>query len=132
MGDKYPDIPVHGDTFPPSALRMRMAQFLGAAKLLVIAMILGGIDPFPSLGMPTPSVYQWMTTNKMYACLLVFFISNTLEGQLVSTGAFEISFNDVPVWSKLETGRLPSPAELFQIVDNQVMLRESGGSLTRS
>lgn len=25
--------------------------------------------------------------------------------------------SDVPVWSKLETGRIPQPMELFQIID---------------
>lgn len=40
--------------------------------------------------------------------------------QLVSSGAFEISLNDVPVWSKLQTGRIPAPQELFQIIDNQL------------
>lgn len=52
--------------------------------------------------------------------MMVFFLCNAIEGQLVSTGAFEISFNDVPVWSKLETGRIPQPPELFQIIDNQI------------
>lgn len=40
--------------------------------------------------------------------------------QLVSSGAFEISLNDIPIWSKLETGRIPSPQELFNIIDNQI------------
>lgn len=29
---------------------------------------------------------------------------------------------DVPVWSKLETGRIPSPQEMFQIIDNHMRL----------
>lgn len=40
--------------------------------------------------------------------------------QLISSGAFEIYFNDVPIWSKLQSGRVPAPAELFQIIDNQL------------
>lgn len=40
--------------------------------------------------------------------------------QLISSGAFEISINDIPVWSKLETGRIPSPQELFQIIDSHI------------
>lgn len=42
--------------------------------------------------------------------------------QLVSSGAFEISLNDIPIWSKLETGRIPSPQELFHIIDSQIKL----------
>ena len=30
---------------------------------------------------------------QVYACLMVFFISNAIEGQLISTGAFEVVFN---------------------------------------
>lgn len=29
----------------------------------------------------------------MYACMMLFFIGNAIEGQLISTGAFEIEFN---------------------------------------
>lgn len=55
--------------------------------------------------------------------MMLFFLCNALEGLLVSTGAFEISFNDVPVWSKLETGRIPQPSELFQIIDNHLQFQ---------
>lgn len=51
---------------------------------------------------------------------MFFFLSNIIEGQLVQSGAFEITLNDVPVWSKLETGRIPQPAELFQIIDSHM------------
>lgn len=50
--------------------------------------------------------------------MMLFFLCNTIEGQLVSSGAFEIYLNDMPVWSKLETGRIPQPPELFQIIEN--------------
>ena len=30
---------------------------------------------------------------QVYACLMIFFISNAIEGQLISTGAFEVAFN---------------------------------------
>lgn len=43
-----------------------------------------------------------------------------IEGQLISTGAFEVSLNDMPIWSKLESGRLPNPNELHQIIENQL------------
>ncbi len=36
--------------------------------------------------------------NKMYACMMLFFICNAVESQLVSTGAFEISVDNMPVW----------------------------------
>jgi len=31
-----------------------------------------------------------------------------------------VCWTDVPVWSKLETGRIPSAAEMFQIIENHM------------
>ena len=33
---------------------------------------------------------------------------------------------DVPVWSKLETGRIPQPGEIFQIIENQMKFKPDG------
>lgn len=33
---------------------------------------------------------------------------------------------DVPVWSKLETGRIPQPGEIFQIIENQMKFKSDG------
>lgn len=89
-------------------------------------MIVSGQNPFTLLNMDTPSVFTWAQENKIYACLMIFFISNAIEGQMISTGAFEVSLNDVPVWSKLETGRIPQPGEIFQIIENQMKFKSDG------
>lgn len=88
--------------------------------MLVIVCILGGVNIFNYINQPQPSWWQWCTDNRLYACMMLFFLCNIIEGQLIQSGAFEISFNDVPVWSKLETGRIPQPAELFQIIDSHM------------
>ncbi|EEC08399.1 hypothetical protein IscW_ISCW006093 [Ixodes scapularis] len=98
---------------------MQMAHALSLLKLAVIALVLLGVDPFRYLGTHTPAPFVWMLNNKLYSCLMLFFVCGAIESKLVSTGAFEIYFNDVRVWSKIETGRIPSPPELFQIIDNQ-------------
>lgn len=56
--------------------------------------------------------------------MMIFFLGNMIEGQLISSGAFEITLNDVPVWSKIQTGRFPAPEVLFQIIDNQLQFAE--------
>lgn len=104
---------------------MQLAHALSLLKLALIALVLLGVDPFARLGHRTPTFFLWMLTNKLYSCLMLFFVCGAIESKLVSTGAFEIYFNDVRVWSKIETGRIPSPPELFQIIDNQVFLKSS-------
>ena len=71
--------------------------------------------------------YGSLLNNKLYACLMVFFIGNAIESQLISTGAFEISLDNMPVWSKIESGRIPQPPELFQIIDNHFNMGGGGG-----
>lgn len=120
ISERFPNLAVEGDNYPPPASRALFAQVLSFAKILIIAMVVVGQNPFPHLNMETPSIFTWAIENKLYACLMIFFISNAIEGQLISTGAFEVAFNDVPVWSKLETGRIPSAQEMFQIIENHM------------
>ena len=90
-------------------------------------MVLSSFNPFPFLGVDTPAWAAWMLENKIYACMMTFFLCNAVETQLISTGAFEISLNDMPVWSKIESGRIPQPGELFQIIDNHMNMNVGPG-----
>lgn len=121
--DKYPDMNVIGDNFPPSTLNRILVQVIGILKMGIIFMILANVNPFQLLGQATPAIWSWLSSSKIYGCLITFFICNTIEGTLISSGAFEIYYNDVPIWSKIETGRILQPAELFQIIDNQNLNR---------
>jgi selT/selW/selH-like putative selenoprotein len=91
-------------------------------KLALILCVALGQNPFTWLNIGTPNAYVWAMNNKIIACMMLFFVSNAVESHLVSTGAFEVSFNDVPVWSKLETGRIPSGLEMFEIIENNLRL----------
>jgi len=111
---------VKGENYPPTFFKQKIAELLGVLKLLVIVLVIAGINVFDFCSIQTPSLWSWTQQNKFYACLMTFFVCNAIEGQLIATGAFEILLNDVPLWSKLETGRIPQPAELFQIIDNHL------------
>lgn len=137
LQQKYPDLAITGDNFAPGGYRLQLAQIIGVLKMAVIIMVLASINLFQNVGQPTPSWWAWMLENKMYACLMTFFLCNAVETQLISTGAFEIQLNDMPLWSKLESGRIPQPGELFQIIENHINMRGAstsdyiGGDYTR-
>lgn len=128
MQQKYPDIYISGDNFPPSGYRLQLAQFMSVLKFAIILMVLASFDPFACVGQETPAWAAWMIENKIYACMMTFFLCNAVETQLISTGAFEIQLNDMPVWSKLEAGRIPQPGELFQIIENNMNFNVGGNS----
>jgi len=127
LQQKYPDISISGDNFPPGGYRLQAAQIVSVCKFLLILMVLASFNPFPFFGLDTPGWAAWMLENKIYACMMTFFLCNAVETQLISTGAFEISLNDMPVWSKIESGRIPQPGELFQIIDNHMNMNLGPG-----
>ncbi|ETE63747.1 Selenoprotein T, partial [Ophiophagus hannah] len=98
ISQRYPDIRIEGENYLPQPIYRHIASFLSVFKLVLIGFII------------------------VYACMMVFFLSNMIENQCMSTGAFEITLNDVPVWSKLESGHLPSMQQLVQILDNEMKL----------
>ncbi|CDW54176.1 Rdx domain containing protein [Trichuris trichiura] len=123
---------IEGDTYPPPNLRALLAQIVSGLKFLLIIAIVSGFDPAATFNVNPPSLYYRALQNKFYvmlqlayvikvsACLMLFFVGNMIENQLLSTGAFEIFLNDVPVWSKLDVGRVPQPYELFEIIDSHL------------
>jgi selT/selW/selH-like putative selenoprotein len=46
----------------------------------------------------------------------VVVLGSQIENHLLSTGAFEVYVNDQLVWSKLESGRLPSLPEFKDLL----------------
>ncbi|KAH0624075.1 hypothetical protein JD844_007412 [Phrynosoma platyrhinos] len=122
ISQRYPDIRIEGENYLPQPIYRHIASFLSVFKLVLMGFIIVGKDPFAFFGMQAPSIWQWGQENKVYACMMVFFLSNMIENQCMSTGAFEITLNDVPVWSKLESGHLPSMQQLVQILDNEMKL----------
>ena len=84
--DRYPGLQVEGGNFPPPPLRQMIAQTLSALKFILLIVLISGQNPFPYLNMATPEAFNWASENKVYACMMIFFVSNMLETQLISTG----------------------------------------------
>jgi len=117
---RYSEVQIQGENYPPPKLYQTLASILSIVKFVLIACILTGKNPFDFLGLETPHIYLWAQENMIYACFMLFFVSNAIETQLISTGAFEISLNEVTIWSKLKSGRIPQVNELMQIIDAHI------------
>uniref|UniRef100_A0A4W4GIN3 Selenoprotein T n=1 Tax=Electrophorus electricus TaxID=8005 RepID=A0A4W4GIN3_ELEEL len=120
----YPDIRIEGENYPPKPINKYISNLISYFKLLAIALIVTGQNPFQMLGVNTPRVWSWGQENKIFSCLMAFFLSNMLETHFLSTGAFEITLNDVPIWSKLQSGYVPNIQELFHILDNHLKMNQ--------
>uniref|UniRef100_G1T6A0 Selenoprotein T n=1 Tax=Oryctolagus cuniculus TaxID=9986 RepID=G1T6A0_RABIT len=100
ISQRYPDIRIEGENYLPQPIYRHIASFLSVFKLVLIGLIIVGKDPFAFFGMQAPSIWQWGQENKVYACMMVFFLSNMIENQCMSTGAFEITLNDIKGFCK--------------------------------
>lgn len=117
FGHQYPDLVISGENYNPGSFRLEISQVLGMVKMIIILMVVFNFNPwvYMELG-PTPSYVSWALENKIYACLMTFFLINAVETQLISSGAFEVTVNGEKVWSKLETGGAPQPVTLVNLV----------------
>jgi selT/selW/selH-like putative selenoprotein len=104
------------------------AQIVSAVKFVVLGSVIFNQLWILQLVNIPQNTLNWITQNKIYACLMTFFLGNFVETQLLSTGAFEIYVNDIQVWSKLRTGRVPAPGELMSIISSQ--LKNTGAGIT--
>lgn len=117
FGHQYPDLVISGENYNPGSFRLEISQALGMVKMIIIAMVVFNFNPwvYMELG-PTPSYVSWALENKIYACLMTFFLINAVETQLISSGAFEVTVNGEKVWSKIESGGAPQPVTLVNLI----------------
>ncbi|MBN3282804.1 SELT2 protein, partial [Polyodon spathula] len=120
----YPDVRIEGENYLPKPIYRYIASLISYFKFLLIALVASGYSIFPMLGMDPPRIWTWSQENKISSCLMVFFLSNMIETQCLSSGAFEITLNDVPIWSKLQSGHVPNIQEIFHILDNHLKMNQ--------
>lgn len=119
--EKFPHIKIEEKTYPPPPINQQVESAIYAFKFLFILLILTKVDIFHKIGVQTPAFYTWSTNNVIYASLMTYSVCKAVETQLLSSGAFEITMdNNTLLWSKLETGRIPTVDELLKIVENHV------------
>lgn len=94
-----------GGVFHPGDAKMLAAQVLQAVFFGGLAVSLLGRGLLPSGAAKFVEQYQMPILGACFMC-------NVLSGNLLNTGAFEVSYNGAPVWSKIETGRFPDMDEM--------------------
>lgn len=119
LQQRFPDIEVKGEVHQPNWFRLQIVNFLFIMRIVILAMIYMEFNPFTYFQRDTPSFWTYMSQNKISTSLMIIFVSNSIESNMMSTGAFEIFYNDIPVWSKILTQRMPTGPELLQMIQSQ-------------
>ncbi|BDA44855.1 probable thioredoxin reductase-like selenoprotein T [Coccomyxa sp. Obi] len=108
---------VLGTAYPVPPHKAFMAKVMMVAQYGSIGLLLGGEQLFAALGMPVPELYQQYRDKRTGIVLGIWLLGNALQNQLVSTGAFEVYYDGERVFSKLESGRVPSTDELIDLLE---------------
>lgn len=116
LESQYPELEggrIRGQTHPPTLF----GELVGTVVSLVwfggITLLLAGNYVFQALKMPEPEWYQYMKQNTG-TVFIGLFILNNIGGAMMQTGAFEIYLNDELIYSKLQTGRMPTGLDVTE------------------
>eukprot|EP00043_Microstomoeca_roanoka_P005707 m.57434 g.57434 ORF g.57434 m.57434 type:complete len:126 (+) comp13083_c0_seq1:150-527(+) len=108
----YPELVIEGSNYLPNPSVMTIVSVLEVMSWIIIALMLFGDYIFNTLNIQPPQLYLRAKENSMMVIVMSFFLTNMVKQSLLATGAFEVSLNGETIFSKLETGRLPSWPEL--------------------
>jgi hypothetical protein len=84
--------------------------------MAAIAVTLAGDRLLPALGLPSPDFVKSMQAAKLQSCAAAWFFGNTLQQNLISTGAFEVYYDGATIFSKLQSGAAPQLPEIVRAV----------------
>ncbi|KAK9908239.1 hypothetical protein WJX75_004669 [Coccomyxa subellipsoidea] len=113
---------VLGSAYPVPPYKAFMSKVVMVAQYGTIGALLGGEQLFAALGVPVPELYQQYKDKKTGIVMGVWLLGNALQNQLISTGAFEVFYDGERVFSKLESGRVPSLDELIDLLEGAMGL----------
>jgi thioredoxin reductase-like selenoprotein T len=109
MGFMHPEVLVIGEEYPLTPTRAMLSKVVSFAQTGLMVIGIGG--SFIPMIRDHP-LYQRFQDKKMFIFLGGYFVLNWVQGQVSTTGAFEISVNNQLIFSKLRQNRMPSVEEI--------------------
>jgi len=104
--------------YPPSPLNVYASQLLGYFLIAGLVILFAGEFIFSAMNFEPGRRLAAKMKDNSAVVLLVLFLCNSFSTQLLSTGAFELFYNDRLVFSRLQTGEVPDINRLLQMARN--------------
>merc|ERR1719253_1326745 len=99
------NIEVRGTEYPPPPDKQMMAQGVFFLQIALFGCLFFGEAACQALKIPVPEQLTKLKESMFGTCMMIWLVGNMVQGQLLSTGAFEIHHGDQLVWSSLEEKR---------------------------
>lgn len=105
---------VYLENHPPTPMARQIASLLTFTQYSLIAFTVLAETICDALSIQLPRDLTTTLREKRFAILMgVWFVGNTFINSLRSTGAFEVLYGTDIVFSKLNSGRMPSIDEIL-------------------
>ena len=75
---------------------------------ILLSLIAVGDRVCEAVGISVPSLLEQAQEKQMMSFFMVYYVGNLIATNLYNTGAFEVTYNEKLVWSKLTEGGLPT------------------------
>lgn len=121
----FPSLIIEGEISKPGFIRSQIANLVFLAKIGFFVMVYARFNPFAYFHLETPGVWHFVTENRMAASVMALLLTSSIESNMMSTGAFEVFLNDIPIWSKIQSGRLPPYPELSRAITSHMYIGKS-------
>lgn len=110
------DVVITGANFPPTENQKMIAQATQVLWFVGLAFVFVGDTIVKTLGFKEmPDLYKQAKENKMIVLGGLWFLNNWGNTQL-STGAFEIYLDDQLIFSKINSGKVPTGEMILQLL----------------
>eukprot|EP00899_Mesostigma_viride_P016182 jgi/Mesvir1/24565/Mv21898-RA.1 len=119
----FPGTPVV-ESNPAPPLRKAIAQGVSFVQMAGLGFVMAGDKILTALGVPNIAaprhpawaLYDRFSSNRLPWLATWWILGNSVHGQLLSTGAFEVYYDGHLLFSKLETGHVPEVETLVNLV----------------
>ena len=106
---------IHGSNYPPPEFAEYASQLIGMLQIFAMAAVFMGDSIWqfiPFMNGQPPGWWPQVKENPMLV-VCALFMGNSIASSMTTTGAFEVLLDGVVVFSKLETGHMPSGPEIM-------------------
>jgi len=110
---QFMPVEVHHHFYPSPPLWSALSSFVSSSMVPLIIIISFADQLCAMVDCPVPPFVKAAQEHKMQ-CIMALWIANMFLSQMCNTGAFEITYNGHLIFSKLESGRMPTLPELMQ------------------
>lgn len=121
---RFPDLTISTATHPPPPTKAAIARIASMIQIFFIIFFLAGDQlaaQFPILNtIIPPRFFNDLREKKMAFVMGTWFVGNMFIGSLTNTGAFEITYNDTILHSKLATGQMPDVNALVAAIQEAI------------